>query len=219
MNLKAWEVLSSGSEPDGVNCITVSHEYGHGNAQELETALFIYGLLRREKPILCLESGTHWGFSSAVMALALKDNAACYPHLQYGHLLTIDVNDYDHRGEKLWEKIGVRDFITRFVGSSEDPALASHLGQQLPTPLSFVFFDADHAAEALWAEYNNYLPYMDKKRCIWGTHDGVLDRRLRPGIQLCVEDMKKRKIWKHVEQLSFLNLRGLDFVLLSNEDF
>ena len=133
----------------------------------------------------------------------------------------MDVNEYDGKPEKLWERLGLRNII-HAIDNSEDPKIAKKYLGKMP-PREFAWLDADHAAEAIWREYNHYLPYFSAKKMVLGFHDTDLDKRMPAGVDLIVNDLTKRRAdgsgWKHISHVPMRNMRGLDLIYLSNENY
>src|SRR5262245_38063786 len=77
--------------------------FGRGMAVELEVGELLNSIVRTIKPKIVVETGTHKGFSSLMIAQALKDNEG-------GHLYTIDVKDYGVSSE--FSRFGLSSFAT-----------------------------------------------------------------------------------------------------------
>lgn len=221
MNLEAIQVLLSGMEPDGVDCLTADHTYGHGNAIEVETGIFLYGLVRRLKPRNILETGTHWGYSSAWLALALADNCISLPADRGpGFVVTIDVNEYEKKPETLWGKLGLNN-IFHVIGSSEDPETYTRMGP--PGAFDFFYMDADHAAEAIVREFDGARHLLNPRRTLLAFHDTRLDVRMDAGISVILQKLnalrKQGQGWDNIQHFSMRNLRGFDMILLTNGEY
>lgn len=210
MNLDAWKILMEEMEPDGVDCHSAAVKYGNGSAAEIESGIFFYSLVRRYAPKVVMETGTHWGWSSACMGLGLVDNAKDYPHLR-GRLYTIDSNPYEGKPEALWERIGVSPFIIHLIGNSEQ-------WDKSPHNIDFLFLDADHAAEAIIRELNCFGPYLNKKRALIALHDTRLDARMSPGVKEMLKHPLLTDNYRLISHVPWRNMRGLDMIYLSNED-
>lgn len=219
MDLKAWKILLDGMEADGTSCTTASREYGHGNAVEVETGIFLYGLVRRYQPANILETGCHWGYSSAWMAMGLKDNRFFYPNKKANALITLDMTAYDGKPEALWEKVGVSEFIFHLIKNSEDPE--SYNGIHPPECIELFWQDADHSAEAIVREFDAAAHLLSRERCIIGYHDTSLDRRMNAGvieiIQKLIYMRENRVGWQFISHVPMRNMRGLDLIYLSQE--
>lgn len=204
MDLNKLNALLQGATMDGCDCHTASIELGNGNAIEVETAIFLYGFVRRYHPAVIVETGTHFGYSSAAIASALVDAAEDYPQ-QLGHLWTVDTDAYEGKPEKLWDSIGVSHAITHYVEDSRYVA-----AEKIPPMISLLWLDADHSAEAIIAEFENYSPFLDPNGYIVTFHDSRLDKRLDPGI----EEIKRiiRSRGQKPEHIAMRNFRGFDMI-------
>lgn len=210
MDLNAWKILMEGSVIDGVDNHTIGDAWGGGQAVELETGLFLYSLVRRLNPTTCLETGTHWGFSAACIALALKDQHKDYPHKPHPMLYTCDPAAYDQKAEALWDKIGVSDYVYHHIGESytwEPPC---------PNNVRFCWYDGDHSAKAILTEFRHFAPYYDPKRIVIGAHDVRLDRRMPTGLKQILDEIHLYP-YKHIAHLALRNYRGADFIQMTNE--
>src|SRR5258708_3945530 len=77
--------------------------FGGGMAIELEVGEFLNALVRMTKPSIVVETGTHKGFSTLMIAQALKANGK-------GHLYTFDLTDYGIMKE--CERFGVASLVS-----------------------------------------------------------------------------------------------------------
>lgn len=221
MNLEAMRILTEGSQPDGTDCTTVATEYGGGNAIEGETGLFLYGLVRRYKPANILETGTHWGYSSAWLALAMKDNWETYPNQHPGAVVTLDMSTYDGKPQRLWERVGVDHLIFSRTANSEDPN--SYKDIQPDGVFGMFYMDADHAAEAIVKEFNGALRLLNRQRCLLVFHDTRLDERMDKGIGALLRQLGQMRSvksgWDNIQHFAMRNMRGLDMILLTNGEY
>ena len=209
MNFDKLKILLEGSTTDGINCHSASIAYGNGSAMEVETGIFLYGLVRRFQPKVCLETGTHKGFSTSFIALGLEDVAVDYPRLQ-GRVYTVDSGLYDGP-EELWARLGVRHLIERVHGDSKTI-------EPVPHNISLVLLDSDHGDDHLVAEFAHFFPHFHPQRTIVLFHDSRLDKRMAPGINTIIDSMGLLEVYKHVRRLALRNMRGLDILFLSNEE-
>lgn len=207
MGIEKLILLLEGSELDGVNCISAAPEYGNGSAVEYETGLFLYSFVFRLKPLLIVETGTHWGFSGAFMALALAEHAQRYPN-QSGLLYSIDMNGYEGRAERLWKRLGVDQFIVYHVGSSLEAPL-------LDPPISFLWLDADHETEFVIEEFLHFQPKLNQQSVWVGFHDTRLDVRMSPAVETIVQELAP-KTHTRINHVRMRNLRGMDLIQLEN---
>jgi len=221
MNLDRFRILTEGITRDGVDCHTVGPEYGGGNAIELESGLFLYSLVRRFNPITVIETGSHWGFASSCIAAALADMEESYP---LGRTLTtIDVNAYDGRARRLWERIGVGHLVRQYIGDARgwegDKDFPKKVVQSLcGRPIDFLWLDADHSAESVIAEWEQYAPCLNRQEAIVAFHDTRLDPRESEGIrQILTQNMHPLPEYRFHSYTPLRNFRGLDFLFLTNE--
>lgn len=211
MNLEKWALLLAGSERDGVDCHSYSAEKGNGNSCEVETSIFLYALVRRWQPTTIVDTGTNFGVSSAVMALGLEDNWKDYQHKPRGMVHTIDCTDYPEN-ERLWTRLGLRDFIRKIVGDS----------RQVPPPphLQMLFVDADHAEEFVLEEWDHFAPAFHPKQVVILAHDTRLDEREGRALHRIVTERREPiPRYHHFAHLPLRNMRGLDLLWLSNESY
>ena len=220
MDLNAWRILMEGITPDGTGCTTVSPIFGGGYAIEAETGLLLYSFMRRWQPRYVLETGTHWGMSSACMALGLKDNTTLYPRMESGRLVTIDTDGYDGKPEALWKRLGLTN-IHHIIASSEDAETYKSKIHPL-VRFEWVQLDADHAAEAIMREFESCLHLISRQRCIIGFHDTSLDDRMHAGVKRIYERLLTMKAdkdgWSEVSWFPLRNMRGLDLILIQNRE-
>ncbi len=81
---------------------------------EVETAEFLYAMVRLTKPQHILDTGTHYGVSALYMGQGLKDNLAVGAEVMSLELDKV----YLDQAIKLWETTGLRSFITSTHGES-----------------------------------------------------------------------------------------------------
>lgn len=208
--------LFAGAEWDTVQSLTARHEVGHGNAIECESALLLYALVHRYDPITVVETGTHFGFSSAAIASALADRESFQPKGRMIH--TMDMHSYDQKPEKLWDAIGVSHVVKHYIADTlEKPP------RQILPPLAgtvdFLWLDASHAAEDVITEFQRFAPLLNRERAIVGFHDTTLDPREAEGIrQILNGPMSPINEYKFASFVPIRNMRGIDFLFLSNEE-
>lgn len=81
---------------------------------EVETAEFLYAMVRLTKPTKILDTGTHYGVSAAYMAKACQDNG-------FGSVLSCEIDErYIKEAKQLWIACGLNTLITQFHGKSFD---------------------------------------------------------------------------------------------------
>lgn len=214
MNLNRLGILLEGATYDGASSLSASPEYGNGSAIEFESGMFLYALVRRLAPLVVVETGTHWGFSSAFILCALADIAELTG--VRGHLHTIDVSDYEGRADSLWNRLGVRGYVTPYHFDSR-----GNEAKELPVaPIDFLWLDADHSAESVLLEWENFGPKMNRSRGWVGFHDTRLDVREAEGIRQLLANRNAPPLsdYQLVQRVAFRNMRGLDFLYLNEFD-
>ena len=212
MNLRKWQILLERSAPD-VQCLgayMANEQYGGRNAVEIETGIFLYGLVRRFQPHTIVETGTHMGFASACMALALED---MLPQQIKACVITLDMGPYP-QSKNLWVDLDLQNWILPIIGDSST--------WQYPwaEPIDLLFLDADHGTEFVFKEYLNYFPHFSREKVIILFHDTTLDNRVAPAIEQCLSQLLKDTLiprYRTISHTPFRNLRGLDMIYLSNE--
>ena len=215
--IKAIQILRTGETLDGVDCLSASDALGNGNSCEVETGEFLRTFAKRMKPKMVIHTGCHVGYDVAWIAVGLMENGI-YPSLK-GHIVTIDSHDYDGEPENLWGQLGL-DNITHIIGDSREAA--SYHGR-IRKPAQWAHLDADHSEESVLAEFHCLLPYMDSDHCIISSHDTRLDVRTGPAMVNIYKELKalrdKGNGWQYLYPLPIRNLRGIDFIFLSNHDY
>lgn len=107
-----------------------------------EEGEFLYAIVRAIKPKVCLEIGTHKGFSTRHIMEALKDN-------EEGHLWTTDPFEYDAFSLVPFED---RKYVTFLKLKGEDV--------KLEEKIDFVFVDGFHTKADVVPEIKNILPQL-----------------------------------------------------------
>lgn len=163
--------------------------FGGGMAIELEVGEFLNALVRMAKPGIVVETGTHKGFSTLMIAQALKANGK-------GHLYTADL--VDHGVLKECRQFGVESFVTFTKG---DSAVAiSKLSPRVKN-IDFLWLDADHSVEAVTKELNAALPML-RKGTLVAFHDIITDPR---EAQAVLAIRNRFPAWEYI---NFITARG-----------
>jgi len=181
-------------------------ERGSSSAIELETALLLYALVRRTRPLTVVETGTHKGWSSAWIASALADNYQPYPHLGKPRLYTVDSNAYEGKPEVLWATLGVEEFITHKVTNSWD--VNFELGDR---KIDFLWLDSDHSGETIVREFSHFRSYLADELLV-AFHDTWTDTRMGRGIDV-IKNVCLPAGYS-VSHVALRNMRGFDFFQL-----
>jgi predicted O-methyltransferase YrrM len=167
------------------------NRFGGGMAIELEVGELIYALVRALKPEHVVETGTHKGFSTLMVAQALKDN-------QRGHLHTIDIVDYGVMAE--CGRFGLENQVTFIVGESS--AVIPSLIGRIPR-IDFLWLDADHGTDSVLREVEAATPLLGTGSYI-ALHDTISDPREAAAVR---EIVRIHPRWQH---LSFVTARGFE---------
>ena len=125
--------------------------------------MLLYWLIRDLKPKVVLETGTHRGLTSLVMAHALYDNGE-------GHLHTCDPNDE-------W---GQQGNFTKFPELNERMTFYKQRGKDMKIKdIDFFFCDGFHGIKDVVDEIDAIFPFLTDRAtvvfhdCWWGNTDGV----------------------------------------------
>jgi predicted O-methyltransferase YrrM len=204
MKFDRLKVLLDGMEYDGVSCLSPAQKFGSG-AIEVETGLLLYALTRRHKPLCIVQTGTHWGYSTAWMAAAIEENHHDYPEPGKPRLYTWDSNDYDGKADTLLHQMACREYVELIVGDSRarGPEGNGKDASTLP-PIDFLFLDADHGTDAVLEEWERFSPYLSPGALML-FHDTTLDPREAEGVRIIAE----RTGWPII---ALRNCRGLDIM-------
>lgn len=167
--------------------------FGGGMGVEYEVGGLLYAVVRALKPEIVVETGTFKGFSTLMIAQALKENKA-------GHVHTIDIED---RGvhDRL-RKFGLENLATVHIASSTDKI------QELAKVLKWVDFlwlDSDHSEEYVKAEVHAAYPLLKSGTYI-AFHDTISDFRENVAIQAI---RREHPEWEYIR---FSSSRGFDMM-------
>ena len=137
---------------------------------ELESARMLYSLVGLVRPEKILETGTHQGYSAALMAQALRDFNI------EGKIFTIDPFMVSH----LFENNHLQDYVTWFNKlSTEIESL------KLPKSFDLIFLDSDHTYDTLSAEVEIYEPLLIEEGLLV-LHDTIVFKDLWPVVDSLV---------------------------------
>lgn len=137
---------------------------------ELESARMLYSLVGLVRPERILETGTHQGYSAALMAQALKDFNI------EGRIFTIDPFVVSH----LFENNHLHNYVTWFNKLSTEIE-----SSDLPKSFDLIFLDSDHTYDTLSAEIQIYEPLL-KEEGLLVLHDTIVFKDLWPVVDSLV---------------------------------
>lgn len=158
-------------------------------AVELEVGELLASLVRAIKPQTVIETGTHKGFSTLMIASALKRNGR-------GHLYTVDLTDHGVMEEcKRFELVDQVTYI-----KAESSIAIRDLAAKVQN-IDFLWLDADHAKESVLREVNSALPAL-KPGSFLAFHDTIVDPREAEAVK---EIRRRFPSWDH---LALVTARG-----------
>lgn len=166
--------------------------FGGGYAVELEVGELLYGLVRSIKPVMVVETGTHKGYSTLLIASALEANGA-------GHLHTVDEIDYGVSAVLLHYRLSTR--VTFVKGDSA--VVLTELAKK--GPIDFLWLDADHGTEFVLRELAAARPALGRGSYV-AFHDTLTDVREAKAVAAI---RQANPSW---EYLSFGTARGFDLM-------
>jgi predicted O-methyltransferase YrrM len=167
--------------------------FGGGMAVELEIGEFLHGLVRATKPEVIIETGSHKGYSTVMIAQAMKENGL-------GRMWSVDIFDYGVAA--LCAKYGFANLVTFMQGNSPDMIKA--LAATIPS-VDFLWLDADHSEEFIIAELSAAKPMLKS-----GTLIALHDSLSHPSEDLAVRRIKAMyPAWEHIRLIS---ARGFDLL-------
>lgn len=167
--------------------------FGGAMAVELEVGELLSGIVRATKPEKVVETGTHKGFSTLMIASALKRN-------ELGHLYTIDRTDFKVIEE--CQKFELGQYVT-FI--QEDSRVALRELSKKIGKIDLVFLDSEHTKLFLREELDAVLPSI-RPGTIIAFHDTIIF----PEEKAAIEEIKlKFPSW---ESISFTTSRGFQLM-------
>lgn len=121
------------------------HMFNTGSV-EVETAEFLYGMVRLLKPGRVLDTGTHYGVSALYMGQALADNG------NNGIVISLELdNHYLRHAEDLWTLAGLKD--TTIFGKRTES-----LDYEPDDPFDFMLLDTE--PQIRFAELVKFYPHL-----------------------------------------------------------
>jgi len=188
------EAVTESLEPDvWNNRWSQVKRFGAGMAVEYEVGVLLGALVRCIKPAIAIETGTHRGFATAMMAQALKDNKAGYLH-------TIDIVDYGVTKELA--QYGLESWVKFHNGRSVD--MLGILSKTVKK-VDFLFLDADHKKDSVLSEIKAAMPMIQSGTYI-ALHDTIIDHEENEAVQ---EIRKQHFQW---ERIRIVTARGFDLL-------
>ncbi len=163
----------------------------------------LYCIIRDRQPVTVLEIGTFIGFSTCIMARALKDNGRGVIYCIDPNMKHLSVNKPLLHAEKMLKILQLDDYAELHEGFFSDPVgdiapAIPRLGRkisEIAPPIDMAFIDGDHATTAVLQDFMLLLPYLSEKATVvfhdihgWPTvRQGILtlfhDNALREQMQ------------------------------------
>ena len=155
-------------------------ELRDSDAITIEEGEFIYGLVRAIKPEVCVETGTHKGFSASCIVDALEAN-------KKGHLYTCDT--------------------VPFAVFAHDRMTFKHCrGDELETPnIDLLFLDGAHGKTDVLEELDHFLPKLNPHALILfhdcdmvpnnGVNEAIAERQM---VNVLILSQNRIRIYQHL---------------------
>lgn len=163
--------------------------FGGQMAVEYEVGELLAAIVRATKPEIVIETGSYKGFSTLMIASALKRN-------ERGHLYTIDINDWKVSEE--CQRFELDSFVT-FIKADSRLALRE-LAKKIQK-VDFLWLDADHTMQSVLDEVAASTSLI-KPGTILAFHDTILF----PEERQAIEELKRR--FPGWESMAFVTSRG-----------
>jgi len=135
---------------------------------QLEDAIALYSIIRQRKPQVVLEIGTFVGFSTCIMARALKDNGKGVIHCVDPDLDFLSVRNPLKHARQMLQSLGLDDHACVHVGFFSEPrgsigskieVLGRKISEIVPR-IDLAFIDGDHATNAVLQDFMLLLPAL-----------------------------------------------------------
>ena len=140
-------------------------------AISLEDGLLLYAMVLALKPKVCVEIGTHQGFSTCLIAAALKDN-------RQGKLHTFDIDSVVSDKAKLNAiRYQVAERVKFYTKEWEIVKVSPSIA-----PIDFFFDDSSHTADEVRIAIRTVAPFLSPDAHL-AIHDGMLLDSVQEGIR------------------------------------
>jgi hypothetical protein len=136
------------------------------NTVHPDTARALYAICRTLSPACVFETGTYWGYSTAYLAAAVRDNG-------YGIVHTFDI--YARAGKHLPRNL--RSYVQMHLGQPSTEAIPSVLSKLAP---QLFFQDSRHDFEGVSQELKMVTPNMPSNSVVL-IHD-FIDKEVRRAV-------------------------------------
>ena len=116
--------------------------------------------LDREADNVIVETGTNWGFSTIMLAQALRDSKLS------GHVHSFEIDESNHH--KACDNIkqaGVDDLVSLYHGDTKD--FLRKFVSELDSPIRFVFLDGSHLQNDVMTEFELLYPKLTDESTVF----------------------------------------------------
>jgi hypothetical protein len=135
--------------------------FARSDTVQPDTARSLYAIARALHPLLTVETGTYWGYSTAILAAAARDSGVGLVH-------SFDL--YPRAGAHIPDSL--RPWVHLHLGAPATESMPRVLSE-LAAPTLF-FQDSVHGYEGVLAELQTALPFLAPDAVVV-LHDFVLD--------------------------------------------
>lgn len=150
----------------------------------------LYSLVRQKSPSVLLEIGTFVGFSTSILAMALKENGRGEIHCVDPDLKHLSVDAPLDHAINMLKKLDLDEYVTFHKGFFSPPkehngtceVLGNRAAEILP-PIDFAFIDGDHSTSAVIQDFLLLLPCLGSKATVV-FHDIKTWMSVRQGLQV-----------------------------------
>jgi predicted O-methyltransferase YrrM len=162
---------------------------------KLEDAYAVYCIIREKQPCVILEIGTFVGFSTCIMAQALKDNGKGTIYCVDPDVDYFSVTNPQSHARKMLERLGLDSFVRMHKGFFSEPREGNESGRevlgkkvtQIVPPIDLAFIDGDHATTAVLQDFMLLLPAFRDRACVI-FHDAKRWPSVRRAIATVMQD-------------------------------
>lgn len=159
----------------------------------------LYCIVREKQPSVVLEIGTFVGFSTAIMACAIRDNSKGTIHCIDPNIKHLSIEKPVLHAKRMLEKLKLDTCVQIYEGFFSDPrepyeseiaVLGKKLSEILP-PIDLAFVDGDHATTAVLQDFMLLLPHLNQKATVI-----FHDIRSWPTVRQAITTIFQDDVWK-----------------------
>lgn len=116
--------------------------------------------LDRDGPNTIVETGTNWGFSTIMLAQALRDSGL------RGHVDTVEIEpDNYHKACENVKAAGLSELVTCHLGDAKE--FLADFTQRLEGTIRFAFLDGSHLQDDVVREFELILPKLNPQSTVF----------------------------------------------------